>query len=411
MNYKNGLKFLLAVALIAVVSLATAFGVKIGSLNVKPVQDYIKLGLDFKGGVYATLVAQGKVDSDTINRAIAVIRNRVDMLGVTEPVITPLGSNAIMVQLPGIKDPEAAIKTLGQTAQLRFVGPDGKTILTGAEVKTSKAEMQVTSTGVEEPVVTLSFNVKGTKLFSDATQKFLGKPIAIYLDNKMISNPVVQAHITDGNAVITGSKSFDEASKLATLIRSGALPVPLKAEEVRAIGPTLGMDSMRESLMAGLYGIIIVMLFMIAYYRLPGFIADLALIIYTVITLIILALIHATLTLPGMAGIILSIGMAVDANIIIFERVKEELRNGKSLRSAIDAGFAKAFWTVFDANLTTIIAGIVLFYLGSGTIKGFAVTLVIGVLVSMFTAITLTRLLLKMLVNVNITNNLKLYGA
>lgn len=412
MNLQNTTKFIVAVAIIALIAVGAIFGVNTGTFKISPIKDNIKLGLDFKGGVYATLVAKGKVDSDTMTRAIAIVRNRIDLLGVSEPVITQQGSNSIMVQLPGIKDPDAAIKALGQTAQLTFVGPDKKVILTGANVKSAKAvNQQNQDTGVTEPMVELTFDSKGTKLFADATQKYLNQNIAIYLDKKMISNPQVNSVISEGSAVITGSKNYGEAAKLATLIRSGALPVPLVAEEVRTIGPTLGMDSLNQSLEAGLYGILIVMLFMLVYYRIPGFIADIALVVYTLITLIVLSLIHATLTLSGMAGLILSIGMAVDANVIIFERVKEELRNKKSLRASLDAGFKKAFRTIFDSNTTTIIAGIVLFYMGSGTIKGFALTLIVGVLASMLTAITLTRLLLKWFIDADLVTNPKFYGA
>ena len=237
------------------------------------------------------------------------------------------------------------------------------------------------------------------------------RAISIVLDEEVISAPEVMAHITDGKAVIDGMPDIEAAAELATLIKAGALPVDLEAVEIRTVGPTLGANSLERSVRAGFIGILLVMAFMVLYYRIPGLAASLALVVYIIIVLLVLVSINAALTLPGVAGILLSIGMAVDANVIIFERLKEELRNGKSLRPAIDAGFKRAFTTILDSNVTTLIAAAVLFYLGAGPIQGFAVTLSIGIITSMFTAIVITRLLLKLMVGMNITRNTKLYGA
>jgi preprotein translocase subunit SecD len=234
--------------------------------------------------------------------------------------------------------------------------------------------------------------------------------IGIYLDKQPISLPTVQSVIPDGKGIITGSGSIEEAGDLATLIRAGALPVELETLSVTAVGPQLGANSFEQSIRAGQIGILLVLVFMLLFYRLPGLVSDIALVIYTLIVLTILASIKATLTLPGIAGIILSIGMAVDANVIIFERIKDELRLGKTLRAAIDSGFRRAFLTIFDSNITTLIAAVVLFYFGTGPIKGFAITLSIGILSSMFTAIVVTRYLLKLLVGSNLIKNLKLFG-
>ncbi|SHF24079.1 preprotein translocase subunit SecD [Thermoanaerobacter uzonensis DSM 18761] len=411
MRSRGFIKFFSVIVIAAVVAYVAFFGINAGNYSISPVQKHIRLGLDLRGGVYVLEEAQGNVTQDAINKAIAVIRNRVDALGVTQPVIAQQGSNRIRVELPGMNDPDRAIQVIGKTAQLKFVGPDGKVILTGANVKDSKAVYAQTQTGVQQPEVTLVLDAEGTKKFAEATQKFLGQPIAILLDDKVISAPRVDAVITTGNAVITGLKDFQEASELATLIRAGSLPVTLKPIAYSSVGATLGPSALNASVEAGIYGTLLVMLFMIAFYRLPGFVADLALLIYILINFIIYALFNITLDLPGIAGFLLSIGMAVDTNILIFERFKEELWSGKSIRPALDGGFAKAFRAVFDANITTIIGAIILFYLGSGNVKGFALTLIIGVTSSLFTAITVTRFLLHALLDMDLSKNIKVYGA
>ncbi|NNG67927.1 protein translocase subunit SecD [Caldanaerobacter subterraneus] len=410
MRSRGFIKFFSVILVSALVAYVAFFGIKAGNFSISPIQDHIRLGLDLRGGVYVLEEAQGNVTQDAINKAIAVIRNRVDALGVTQPVIAQQGSNRIRVELPGMKDPDKAIEIIGKTAQLKFVGPDGKVILTGANVKDSKAVYAQTSTG-QQPEVTLVLDAEGTKKFAEATQKFLGQPIAILLDDKVISAPVVRDVITTGNAVITGLKDFQEASELATLIRAGSLPVTLKPIAYSSVGATLGPSALKASVEAGIYGTLLVMLFMMAFYRLPGFIADLALLIYILINFIIYAIFNVTLDLPGIAGFLLSIGMAVDTNILIFERFKEELWAGKTIRPALDAGFAKAMRAVIDANVTTIIGAIILFYLGSGNVKGFALTLLIGVSSSLFTAITVTRFLLHALLEMDLTRNIKFYGA
>lgn len=404
-------KFLSVIVLAAIIAYIAFFGINAGNYSIKPVQKSIRLGLDLQGGVYVLEQAEGNVTQDAMTRAISIIRNRVDSLGVSQPLIVQQGPNRIRIEIPGVNDPDQVISFLGQTAQLKFVGPDGKVILTGADVKNSKAVYQTDQTGVQQPVVTLELNSKGAKAFADATGKFVGKQIAIVLDNKTISAPVVQEQITGGEAVINGMKDFTEAKNLANLIRGGALPVTLKQVEYSSVGATLGPSALKASEEAGLYGLVIVLLFMIAFYRLPGLIADIALGIYILINFIVYALLHVTLDLPGIAGMLLSIGMAVDANIIIFERMKEELRAGKSIRASLDAGFKKAFVAVFDSNITTLIAAFVLFFMGAGTVKGFALTLIIGVISSMFTAITVSRFLLKSVVDTEFTKNIRVYGA
>jgi preprotein translocase subunit SecD len=403
---------------IAAVVMAAAFlaysllvGFQVAGYKVVPIKKAIKLGLDLQGGVSVLLEAKPKpgetVTNEKMNGAVEVIRGRVDQLGVAEPIITRQGDVRIRVELPGVKDSQKALDIIGKTASLEFIGPDGKVILTGDDVRDAKAVYGNNN----EPMVSLKLDSKGAKKFADATSKFLDQQIAIKLDNKVISAPTVQDVITGGEAVITGLPSIDKAGELATLIRAGALPVDLEQRQVIAVGPTLGADSLSKSIRAGEIGIILVLLFMLFYYRIPGLVADFALLVYVMLVLIIFTAIGATLTLPGIAGFILSIGMAVDASVLIFERLKEELRNGKTLRAAIDAGFHRALTTIIDSNVTTIIAAVVLLYFGSGPIKGFAVTLIIGILTSMFTAITVTRVILVNLINAKLFTNKKLYGV
>lgn len=408
-------KSILKIVAILVVAAFLAYtlleGFQIAGYKVVPIKKAVKLGLDLQGGVSVLLEAKPKpgetVTNEKMNGAVEVIRGRVDQLGVAEPIIARQGQTRIWVQLPGVKDSQKALDIIGKTASLEFVGPDGSVILTGDNVRDAKAVYGAN----HEPMVSLKLDSAGAKKFKDATTKFLGKPIAIKLDKQVISAPTVEDIIPNGEAVITNMQDIDKAGELATLIRAGALPVDLVQRQVMAVGPTLGVDSLNKSLRAGEFGIILVLLFMLLYYRLPGLVADFALLIYVMLVLIIFVAIGATLTLPGIAGFILSIGMAVDANVLIFERLKEELRNGKSLRAAIDAGFHRAFSAIVDSNLTTIIAGIVLLYFGSGPIKGFAVTLILGNIISLFTAISVTRVVLINMINSKLFTNKKLYGV
>ncbi|MBS4022199.1 MAG: protein translocase subunit SecD [Dethiobacter sp.] len=360
----------------------------------------INLGLDLRGGVYVLLQAVETGDSggDTLDRAITVLRNRIDSLGVTEPLIQKEGDDRIRIELAGYEDQRRAKEVIGTTAMLRFIGPDNEVILTGGDLKDARASYDDRNL----PAVSLEFNPEGSRLFAEATEKFLGQPIIIYLDEQLVSAPTVQAIIRDGKAQITGIRSLDDARSIALMLRSGALPVDLIELETRSVGPSLGQDSLNRSVRAGIAGFILVLIFMIVYYKLFGVIANVALMVYVSIVFAVLVAINATLTLPGIAGLILSVGMAVDANVIIFERVKEELRAGRTMRTSINAGFERAFRAILDANVTTLIAAAVLFRFGDGPIRGFAVTLSIGIIVSMFTAIILTRYLLRQAVRAEV---------
>ena len=380
---------------------------------VQPLASSIRQGLDLQGGTHVVLEAvdteQAQVNDDAMNRVVTIMEKRVNALGLTEPIIQREGERRVIIELPGIKDPDAAIQTIGKTAMLEFRDEEGNTVLTGTDLKDAQASTNPQS---GQNVVNLEFSDEGAQKFADLTMKNVGRTIAILLDGEVLTAPNVREPILGGRAEITGQKTLEEAQNLAVVLRSGALPVKVEIIETRTVGPTLGQDSKDKSQFAFVIGLGAVVIFMIFFYHLSGFIADVALMAYTIMLLGILYLMDATLTLPGVAGIILSIGMAVDANVLIFEHFKEEYQvNRKSLRLAMDAGFSRAFTTIFDSNVTTLIAAGVLFFLGTGTIRGFAITLGVGTILSMFTAITLTQYMLKLMINSNLSKSPALYGA
>lgn len=402
MNRGNGIKLLAVVILLAA---AIYF-------SVHPIQNGAKLGLDLQGGAHVVLQAipdEGqKITKDDMTKLTAIMRQRVDEFGVSEPIIQPEGDDRLIVELAGVDNPDEAIELLGRTAKLEFQDPSGQVILSGAELKDARAYID-SNTGKAE--ISLEFTTEGAKKFGEATARLVGQPIAIILDGQVLQAPNVKEPIMNGQARIDGVFTFEEASQNAALLRGGALPVNVQILEKRTVGPTLGRDSLDKSFQAAIYGIIAILIFMIGYYRLPGVLANVALAMFMFLELWILNLLNVTLTLPGIAGILLSIGMAVDANVIIFERIKEELKAGKSLLAGIDAGFRRGFVAIFDSNVTTLIACAVLFYFGTGSIKGFAVTLSIGILSSMFTAIAFTRLILRWVADLGFLKNKKLYGV
>ena len=404
---KQTIRLLLTVLAVVLAVLVFVFGIPAsriaGVYDVKPVGSMIKYGLDLTGGVYVVLQADEsvtEVSEDTLEKAITIIRARIDSLGVNEPEISIQGSNKIRVSIPSIEDEAAAVALIGQTAKLQFVDPDGNVIVTGEHVESSTFDNYTESTGVQTPAVKLVFDDEGAALFSEATARLIGQVIYIQLDDEVISAPRVNTQITEGTAYITGIGDKEAAMNLATLIRAGALPVDFTVVQAQSVGATLGQNSLSKALLGGVIGFFLIILFMLVFYRIPGLAADLALCIYVVIFLYIISLLKVTLTLTGIAGIVLSIGMAVDANVIIFERIKEELKLGKSPITSVNSGFSIAFRTVLDANVTTIIAALALFFFGSGTIRGFALTLMIGVAVSMFTAVVVTKRLILAIVDI-----------
>ena len=382
----------------------------------------IRLGLDLVGGsriVYEAEIPDGYNQAnlaDDMNSVQKVIRQRLTDKGFTEATVTLTGDNRVTVEIPQITNPEEAVQTLGTTAQLTFIDADGKEWLTGSDIKKATYGYgRPTGNEVTDVhYVQVQFTSDGQKKFAEATGNIAARTdgtniMAIVMDNQVISSPSVSSQIDSDSCVISGSFTRDSASELADLINAGQIPFSLKQVELRSVGPQLGADAMRTSLIAGAIGIVLVMLFMLIVYRIPGLVASIALCFYMVIEALIFSLVRVNLSLPGIAGIILSIGMAVDANVIIFERVKEELKNGKTVKSAIDSGFKRAFTAILDSNITTLIACAVLFFLGTGTIVGFATTLGIGVIVSMFTALTVTHFLLNRMVDFRIRNP-KAYG-
>jgi preprotein translocase subunit SecD len=397
-------------------------------------------GLDLQGGMQVLLEADlpegQEIETDAMEAAKVIVKNRVDALGVAEPLVQSQGERRIIVELPGVEDPELAIATIRETGLLEFVDAGSTFLEPGTVVATDfggtvapAEEITETSTvtstapvipeqiydsvmtGKEldtvnvaldqygKPEIQFSLKTQGTIDFATFTSQNVGRFLCIVLDKRVISCPRIQTAIPDGKARITGEFTLDEARSLAIQLRYGALPVPLRVETARSVGPTLGQDSVQRSVRAGAIGLAAVLLFMLIYYRLPGSLAALALIIYALLNFALFKLIPVTLTLPGITGFLLSTGMAVDANILIFERMKEELRWGRSLGAAINAGFDRAWTSIRDSNLSTIITCAILYWFGlnfgASVVKGFAITLFIGVVISMFTAVTVTRTFIR----------------
>lgn len=370
-----------------------------------------RLGLDLQGGTH--LVYEGNLSSipegdrgAAMSSVREVIERRVNAYGVSEPVVQISGDNRLIVELPGVKDLEGAVKQIGLTPFLEFREIDETyqtptdpaqvdlnrqfkpTSLSGKHLKKSEVVFNPTT---NKPEISLQFNDEGRRLFAEITARNISRPVAIFLDGVLLSAPTVKTEITAGQAVITGQFTLDEAKQLVQRLNAGALPVPIKLLQQQNIGPSLGRESMQRSIIAGIIGFLTVVFFMIIYYRVPGLVAILALLIYIVLNLAIFKLIPVTLTLAGIAGFILSVGMAVDANILIFERFKEERRSGHDLEKALTEGFHRAWLAIRDSNVSSLITVFILGYFGTSLIRGFAITLGIGILVSMFTAITVTR--------------------
>lgn len=437
-------------------------------LRIGPLQKEIKVheGLDLQGGLQVLLQADvpdcNSVSSDAMESAKAIVESRVNALGVVEPVIQTQGACRIVVELPGLANPDEAIRTFGNTGLLEFIDAEStplaagqivsttgvstvvmpgqpiptvpppattsvtdtaqakvyRTVMTGRELRTASVAFQPTT---NQPYIEFSLSDDGAKIFGDYTTKNVNKYLAITIDKSVISSPVIRSAITEGRGIIEGQFTLPEAQRLVVQLKYGALPVPLKVVESRAVGPTLGRDSVNKSITAGIIGLAIVAAFMLLYYRLPGFLAVLALIVYALLVFSIYKVgvpglfPYVTLTLPGIAGFILSVGMAVDANILIFERMKEELRSGRSLELAIESGFQRAWTSIRDSNISTLITCGILFWFGASfgasIVAGFALTLAIGVLISLFTAITVTRTFLRLTMDMNVTENHWWFGV
>jgi len=428
MKVKSIIGLILCIAVIAGLVYTAAFGFTLTNpINgneykfpkVLDEEDGIKKGLDLVGGSVITFEAD--IENPTpedLDAAEQVIRNRLDSQGYFDAIVTRQAETFIRVEIPNIDDPEAAVQLLKADAILTFADADGNVIMEGAEAVENAASYygQINEGGEQAHYVQLTLTAEGQKKFAEATEAAAAKAgegknvIKIMLDETEISAPSVSEKIDNKSCIISGNFTEESAKILADQIQSGQLPFSLKESELRAVGPTLGNKALETSLLAALIGIAIVMLYMIVIYRLPGFIASIALVGYIAIVTLVVAgyfmpgNFTATLTLPGIAGIILSIGMAVDANVIIFERIKEELRAGKSVGASVELGFQRAISAIIDANITTVIAAVVLWIFGTGTIQGFALTLGIGIVVSMLTAVFVTKFLLKLMVGLNIKN-------
>jgi len=359
----------------------------------------VKLGLDLRGGTSVVLQAQGKIEPDTMSKVKNIIERRVNSIGVAEPVIQLSGNDKLIVELAGIKDPQKAIELIGTTAKLEFRiknkdGSYGPVLLEGSALKTAG----VSRDQLGLPSVSFELNSQGANTFAKITRENIGKQLAIMLDNKEQSAPTIDSEISGGSGIIRGRFSIEEANNLANLLKSGALPVEIKIVENRTVGATLGVDSIRQTGIAGLIALGVISVFMIAIYKIPGIVADIALLINGVLVLGLLSGIGAALTLPGIAGFILTLGMAVDSNVITYERIKEELRLGESLHDAVERGYENAFPAIIDGNLTTMLVAAVLFFLGTGPIKGFAVTLALGVVATVITGVFVSKIFLKLFI-------------
>lgn len=425
---KSVFSFLAVLLIIVLLGYCATAGLTVGGRTIIPAvtdtANGIRLGLDLVGGsriVYEAILPEGYNMGDLsedMQTAQSMIRQRLTNKGFTEATVALTGDNRLTVEIPQITNPEEAVQTLGSTAQLTFIDLDGKEWLTGSDIKRATA-MYGKPTGAEiadEHYVMIEFTTEGTKKFSEATASIAARTdgtnmLAIVMDDQPISMPRVERQLTEDSCVISGGGfTLESAKELADLINVGQMPFSLNQVELRSVGPQLGANALQTSLKAGVIGISLVGIFMLLIYRIPGLVACIALGFYIVIEALAFSLIRVNLSLPGIAGILLSIGMAVDANVVIFERIKEELRAGKTVKNAIDSGFKRAFTAILDSNVTTLIAAAVLFWKGTGTIVGFATTLGVGVVVSMFTALTVTHFLLNRMVDFRIRSP-KAYGA
>ena len=416
---KSIAKLLIVILVIAAIVYGAFFDVtlfgytKYGALDA---EHGVRRGLDLTGGSVIVYEAEAdRASAEDMSKVESIMRKRLDGLGYTEATVSIQGEKRVRIEIPSITNPEEAVAKLGQTAQLTFTDADGNVVMTGSDIKSAKKMYgPVSEMGPSQNYVQLELKEEGVQKFADATGAAAARVgeqknyIAIILDDQIVSAPFVEEQINSDTAIITGDFTPEAAVDLANLISAGQLPFNLKNVELRSVGPTLGEQALETSLTAAAIGILIVLLFMILVYRIPGFAAAIALCAYIGLLALIMGLLRVNLTLPGFAGIILSVGMAVDANVIIFERIKEELNAGKTIKAAVGAGFKRAFTAIIDSNITTLIAAVVLFVYGTGTIKGFAITLGLGILVSMFTAIVVTKFILKQFAGI-FSKNKKLY--
>lgn len=405
MKAKSLVTLCVTVLLIVLVGLLAVNGLHVGKYIFMSVGDAVSLGLDLRGGIYAVYLGDTDAeDFDTqMDATVTIMRTRLTNEGYTEATITRQGSDRIRIEIPDVDDPNEILNIVGTPAHLTFVDPDGNVILEGQSIK--KASPAYDTENGNAPIIAFELDDEGSQIFADYTAEHIGEVLSIELDGSVLTAPTIQSAITGGSGVITGFSSIEDAQTTANLILSGALPLDITLIESSVVSPTLGIGALDSSVLAGIIGVILIMLFMIVVYRVPGVVADMALCIYILIVFYALALVPGVqLTLPGIAGILLGIGMAVDGNVIIFERLREELKGGRSIQSACQRGYKNALSSIIDSNVTTIIAALVLMYFGTGSVKGFAMTLFIGVVASMISSVFITRFLLKQVVGLGIKN-------
>lgn len=409
---KKGKSSAVLIVIIAVIGLLAFAGFKgfvLGGWEFKSFDKVITRGLDLQGGVSVLMeIQKDSVTSEELESAKEHIALRVNKLGVAETIVTTEGQKRIRVDIPGMTNSKEIVDSLTQSGNLSFKAPDGTEVLTGKDIKKATAQMNQ-QTGQYE--VGLQLNDEGAQKFADATGKYVGQKITIYLDDEQISDPTVNQQITGGNASIDIHGTLEQNKELAGMINSGALPLPVKAVTVSNVGAELGATAFPNSIKAGIIGVALVFLFMLIHYRRQGLMADIALTLYIVLTLFAFVGIGVTLTLPGIAAFLMTIGVAVDANILTFERTKEELKKGYSIKAAVKKGSENALSSIVDSNVTTLLAALILYSIGSGTVKGFAITLMIGIVISLFTGLVITKLLVNLGVQAGFINKASHFGV
>ncbi|MFW2487681.1 protein translocase subunit SecD [Clostridium chromiireducens] len=406
---KSSALFIFIIAVIGFLAFAGFKGFVLGGWEFKSFDKVINRGLDLQGGVSVLMeIQQDKVTREELDSTKEHLSLRANKLGVAETIVTTEGEKRVRIDVPGMTNSKEIVDSLKQSGNLVFKGPNGEEILTGKDIKKATAQMNQQGGGYE---VGLQLNDEGTQKFAEATGKYVGQKISIYLDDEMISDPVVNTQITGGVASIETHGTLEENKKLAGMINSGALPLPVKAVSVTNVGAELGVTAFPNSVKAGIIGVGLVFLFMLFNYRLQGLMANIALTLYIVLTLLVFVEVGVTLTLPGIAAFLLTIGVAVDANILTFERTKEELKKGYTIKAAVKKGSENALSSIVDSNVTTLLASLILYFIGSGPVKGFAITLMIGIIISLFTGLFVTKVLVSLGVEIGFINKLSHFGV
>ncbi|AQS01045.1 protein translocase subunit SecD [Clostridium saccharobutylicum] len=401
--------FIVIIAAILFFAFAGFKGFVLGGWEFKSFDKVITRGLDLQGGVSVLMeIQKDNVTPEELESTKEHLSLRVNKLGVAETVVATEGTNRVRVDVPGKSDSKEIVEDLSKSGNLVFKGPDGQEILSGSDVKKATAQANTEKGGYE---IGLEFNDEGQKKFADATAKYIGQKISIYLDDEMIQEATVQTQINDGKAAITGNQTLEQCKATAGLINSGALPVPVKEVSVTNVGSELGATAFPNAMKSGAIGISLVFLLLLILYRYEGLIACITLTLYTILSLLTFIEVGVTLTLPGIAAFLLTIGMAVDAHILVYERTKEELKRGHSIKSAVKKGAEHALSSIIDSNMTTMLCALILYFIGSGSVKGFAITLMVGIIISLFTALIVNKLLVSLAVECGLLNKYSHFGV